>query len=296
MQETVVDMQNGKYYFFQVVNGIRNLYVTNDSFSNVELLGEYPNVSSVLIKSTTFDSNNKIFYHLGFVQNQMCLIKTFVANNSFSYQVLPINNMPAGGHMFIGYSNVNDKLYTIYSTGNYMNQTIITHLGELNTSTAEYTNLFQVPELVLFVNLNVSFDQSTRSFVVMGSGYNFSTKIYWANVTNGQTSVYNLPSEILYEVQCDNNAFALDFYQPLNSSTVELSDFKVFPNPTTEFLKVNLKADYDYEIYNLLGQLVLLGKKQPFDGEINVNQLENGIYHLVVNGDGFNYKNKFIKN
>ena len=67
----------------------------------------------------------------------------------------------------------------------------------------------------------------------------------------------------------------------------------IFPNPSNDFITVkNLNSTIAYEIINLSGKRVKTGIS---DGEIEIKNLENGIYFLQISS-GYNYKVlKFIK-
>ena len=295
MQETVVDMENGNYYFFQNVNGLRRLVVSDASLDNMTILGNYPDVPVVSVRSATFDSNNKVFYFLGIVNSQLSLIKTNVANNAFSYQILPITNMPQGGQVFVGYSNRANKLYTLHTTGNFLAQTLQAHVGELNTTTAAYQSLFDVDDLKVFVSLNVSFDQESQSFVALGRGYVPPTHIFWINCFEETSAVYPIPNDILLEIQCDNFNFAQTFFSPLSVNEETFEEFSVYPNPTSDVLIAKVKGSFDYSIYHVNGQRVQQGKISEATNQIDVKNLASGMYFIQISSADLSKSLKFVK-
>jgi hypothetical protein len=64
----------------------------------------------------------------------------------------------------------------------------------------------------------------------------------------------------------------------------------VFPNPTSEKIKLNLLENIDYQIFNSVG--VLENKGKTTNGEIDVRQLLSGIYFIDINSKRY----KFVKN
>ena len=68
----------------------------------------------------------------------------------------------------------------------------------------------------------------------------------------------------------------------------EISGFKVYPNPTTGRLHVEIASPAPYRITNVLGQTLLSG--QMVD-EIDVSELSDGVYFINVNG----LVTKFVK-
>jgi hypothetical protein len=62
---------------------------------------------------------------------------------------------------------------------------------------------------------------------------------------------------------------------------------KIYPNPSTDFISVNIKSNY--EIKNLLGARVASGS--TMNGSINIQDLPAGVYFLSLGGE----KNKSLK-
>jgi dienelactone hydrolase len=82
------------------------------------------------------------------------------------------------------------------------------------------------------------------------------------------------------------------------------SNFNVFPNPTEGTLKITYalenKTEVQFDLYDLSGRLVLQSKDQPSKThslfhDINLENIENGIYTLVVRSDNNNKAFKIIK-
>ena len=78
----------------------------------------------------------------------------------------------------------------------------------------------------------------------------------------------------------------------LNNEILE-KEHLIFPNPSSDFITVkNLNSIKAYEIINLSGKTIKTGIS---DGEIEIKNLENGIYFLQISS-GYNYiVLKFIK-
>ena len=65
-------------------------------------------------------------------------------------------------------------------------------------------------------------------------------------------------------------------------------DFKVYPNPTSGMLRVDVQEPAPYQITNVLGQHMMSGQVAD---EIDVSELPEGIYFIRVNG----LVSKFVK-
>lgn len=65
-----------------------------------------------------------------------------------------------------------------------------------------------------------------------------------------------------------------------------LTSYLIYPNPTTTILnvqsKTGLETSFDYSIFDLTGKLILQGTSTS---QIDVNELQNGFYHLRLKTD-----------
>ena len=82
------------------------------------------------------------------------------------------------------------------------------------------------------------------------------------------------------------------------STSLSYSDFSfnqhyIYPNPAKENIYFSGIGNFEYLIYNILGENVLNGKSN--DNKININSLKKGIYILKMNIDGEIINRKFIK-
>ncbi|MFY0713003.1 C10 family peptidase [Seonamhaeicola sp. NFXS20] len=97
-----------------------------------------------------------------------------------------------------------------------------------------------------------------------------------------------------------NNAKVLN----TNENIVDENRIHFYPNPAfidiTGKVKIDISQKYNILIYNSLGQLVMSKEVNLEKGEnelnVNVINLESGLYFLELNSLGKKYKTKFIKN
>ncbi|WP_353170279.1 T9SS type A sorting domain-containing protein [Flavobacterium sp.] len=81
----------------------------------------------------------------------------------------------------------------------------------------------------------------------------------------------------------------------LDTKEFETNRLKLYPNPVVSVLNVkteNNLINQPYAIIDGLGRVVLNGKLNEVDSNINVEQLSKGIYYLKVAGKS---ATKFIK-
>lgn len=125
--------------------------------------------------------------------------------------------------------------------------------------------------------------------------------------SNGEGILLNYVTSInsnLTETTPSDNIFELNqlfFCCLLNTNEFIFSDyFSQYPNPTNQYLNIELKKQIDVKsilIYNLLGQPV---KKIPFEGKqhikINVSNFKTGHYFIKILTPEKVFNTKFIKN
>ena len=66
-------------------------------------------------------------------------------------------------------------------------------------------------------------------------------------------------------------------------------DFKIFPNPTSEFITINsLEKNYlSYSIFSIVGKMVMNGDINKSNPKINISQLEPQLYILMTGGNSY---------
>jgi hypothetical protein len=103
------------------------------------------------------------------------------------------------------------------------------------------------------------------TYYVAGGGINFSsyTELTYYKKGNDSCGTY------------------FDFPLGLNPLALNKIEFKLFPNPVSDNLKIAASTLLsEYSIFSTNGKIVLSGKLM--DNEINIKTLPTGIYHLQV--------------
>lgn len=90
-----------------------------------------------------------------------------------------------------------------------------------------------------------------------------------------------------------NRIIRLNGTPVLSTENFESVKINIYPNPVKDFLNIQNNQKYDFEIYNMLGKLVLKGDN--IENQINVNTLTKGIYILRLKNDDKIFNQKFIK-
>lgn len=85
---------------------------------------------------------------------------------------------------------------------------------------------------------------------------------------------------------------------------LELEDFNFYPNPVSQTATVNFglstAAHVDLEIHNAIGQLIYAENKGRMIAgqqtmQLDMNDLQNGLYFLTIRGDGKEHVSRFVK-
>ena len=196
-----------------------------------------------------------------------------------------------------------------------------------NTGNASAENIFIIDTLDL--------DLDIESFEFLSSSHDVVTQVLPGNILRFNFHSINLPDSNSNEMEShgfvsfrlnrksgtgvgteiSNTAYIyFDYNAPIVTNTVALTiestvgisalnpisqQLKVYPNPVHTELNVGLKHSSKMKtgIYDILGKMHSIPVIPMADTfKINVDQLENGIYILVVEKDGELYRGKFIKN
>lgn len=104
---------------------------------------------------------------------------------------------------------------------------------------------------------------------------------------------------ILVNDPCENRAYSLSFllWVAVSTSVVDNyninTDLNVLPNPVIDKLTIQSKFEYfNIEIFSVQGLKVLEAANQS---EVDVSNLNSGIYYLVLKYQNYNLVKRFIK-
>ena len=85
-----------------------------------------------------------------------------------------------------------------------------------------------------------------------------------------------------------------------NDTEINKDSFKVYPNPATDLITVELSSEFlekaTIQVLNLLGQVVYSENKEISARTLlNISELKPGVYFLKLQSEGEVYSKKFIK-
>ncbi len=124
-----------------------------------------------------------------------------------------------------------------------------------------------------------SFFSGNKRRIEIGNGKDWQTEgITWNS--NGRILLSNENSGL----PCSLYASDKNFKTSGIAATANIKMMMVYPNPANETLCIkNLVSKSLYTIFNLMGEMVLQGKIDNLDENINVQDLSTGSYVLIVN-------------
>lgn len=144
----------------------------------------------------------------------------------------------------------------------------------------------------IFENINLPFDNANNDGYV---SFKIKTK---PTLTNGDTFSNSASIYFDYNLPIVTNT-ATTTIQALSRQDFEFSTyFKVYPNPVSTTLNIDAKDTIQISsinIYNTLGQLVLVVPNAQNTKSVDVSNLSSGNYFIKINSDKGTSNTKFIK-
>ena len=141
----------------------------------------------------------------------------------------------------------------------------------------QYNNSYSFSDLIMPVNL----DEQNRYLNHMLTGF---TEYNW----NSASSEWDLDSKFVFNYSDKNTTNILE----LNSDIL-----RVYPNPTTDFILINLADNFDvinFELFDLHARKIWT-EQITGDRRINLSAYSSGVYFYRVNAKGATQSGKLIK-
>ncbi len=134
-------------------------------------------------------------------------------------------------------------------------------------------------------------------------GYSVETTADTGFVICGYTTSFNNFIDDIYLIKTDSFAVGggADVLAALNIQTLyptQNSDFKIFPNPASDFVTIyseKINESATIKIFDVLGNELKSNKtEQKIDVSINVSDLANGIYFITISTKSISVSQKLI--
>lgn len=212
----------------------------------------------------------------------------------------------------------NNKLYFIGDTGSYGNGCAVMRylLDGTGDSTFNSFNLtdeniksidFFVDGKILIGCTNSSTANSYNGLILLNSNgtvdSSFSTSFTSGFMTNNLGTVYSVKIQNDFKILVGGNFTSfnsntkrgivrLNGFQNLDIENFNKNEISIYPNPVKESITLSSTEYSQFEIFDLLGKIVLKGNSE---NQINVGSLTKGVYVLKLKNGENTINLKFIK-
>lgn len=174
------------------------------------------------------------------------------------------------------------------TTNNFVRSLAIQNDGKVIVG-GQFTQYNNIPNINI-VRLNNDSTGSRDNTFLTGNGFNSDVKKIVIQ-PDGKILVGGYFTD--FNGTTYNRIIRLNGTTVLSTENFESVKINIYPNPVKDFLNIQNSQKYDFEIYNMLGKLVLKGDN--IENQINVNTLTKGIYILKLINDEKIFNKKFIK-
>tara|TARA_B110000285_G_scaffold155873_1_gene173959 strand:- start:132 stop:1283 length:1152 start_codon:yes stop_codon:yes gene_type:complete len=167
-------------------------------------------------------------------------------------------------------------------------------VNDISTFWADHNNTDINPTVTTVPNSNTS-DGSTIEKRIWENGDN-CVAIQELKVINGghdwPGSSGNMDINASQEIWKFVSMYDINGLINCGSTDITISsdiDFKIFPNPTSEFITINSleKNNLSYSIFSIVGKMVMNGNINKSNPKINISQLEPQLYILMTGGNSY---------
>ncbi len=152
-------------------------------------------------------------------------------------------------------------------------------------------------QIVVVPELNVDITFNSNFLTASGGTGTYQWFLNGVEIQGFTSSTYTPTQNGLYTAFSSNN-YCQDSSNSILISTVSNkhvinNKLLIYPNPTNSQLNFNIKDNFNYEITNIEGKILLKGYTSEF---IKLSDLEPGLYFITISIDNIFYHEKFIKN
>ena len=82
----------------------------------------------------------------------------------------------------------------------------------------------------------------------------------------------NVDTQVTFSLNCN----------PLSTTDFDLDKLRIYPNPVQSELNISISDNANYTLVNANGQIILKGIIDPGENKINVTNIANGVYYLII--------------
>lgn len=83
-------------------------------------------------------------------------------------------------------------------------------------------------------------------------------------------------------------------YTPLSSTQFQLNSFVMYPNPTIGYVTINTISNFEFQVFDIQGRNVVSGASNSTSKDVDVSNLNSGVYLVKITVDGLSKTQKLI--
>lgn len=161
------------------------------------------------------------------------------------------------------------------------------------TNTKDIIIMHKLLLILILMTSCICFIQSqSLSRMVIGSAGSYHQNVVLGEVhfTVGEVAVSRYEEEVILEEGFHNANYKL--FVSIENAPVDTWLANIYPNPTREFLVLDLPVDLvvDAQLFNELGQQLLYKKEMKSNDKLSMNTMPNGTYWLRLSNQSGVYK------
>ena len=272
----VVDLVTGLIYPRAIGLYGNDLYFSNGTISKFDITETNPVVEDIMYVSSTYAliEIDDFLYIAG--DNSISKIDLTSSNpsliNVVSLPVRPLAFTYRDGFLYFGYGT---KVAKIDPTQTNPVPEIVMENLESNI----YSLIFYEDKLLIGMSLisKISMVDFSQDPLVLED---------FMDTETGRPTAFAIHNDDLYVAGgIGNNIFKIEGLSML-LSVEEVQPFialSIYPNPSSENIKIlGINRKYNFEIFDLNGQLVLKGQRDEAIQNINIDNLSSGLYHIKI--------------
>lgn len=190
------------------------------------------------------------------------------------------------------------------SLSNFSNQSRVWRVEDADTDKPKWVNISGDLPSRLPVNWMVVDPYRPDSFFIAGTDFGLYTSADAGNTWIKEERLPNVMVQNLRLRYSDRKLFIFTYGRGVFTADLErmedpflsvnepnTKELSVYPNPATDQLNIDIEGEFEYQIFDLNGKMLLKGKN---DKTIRVSLLEKGTYLLEVKTSIETVKSKFL--
>lgn len=208
----------------------------------------------------------------------------------------------------LAYSMVEDHSRNVFLTGFYSGTIDMDPTSNIDTLTAPTWNEIFIAKYntpcTIYPDITVSASNNTicagQSVTLSVSG---ASNYSWSTASTSSTLIVSPTVSTTYTVYgqsdgCNSDTLSVSVNvftcTALEQNRIQ-DHFSIFPNPTNDQITIFSDRELEYELTNVIGEIVLKGVIQPGEGKINVSEFPKGVYFIHTYDLGTKATHKIIK-